>query len=412
MEGENTILDGTVSGGAAQTAEPVITPEVVSVAPPPIMPEVVATASPVAAPEVVSVSAPVITPAGEVINVDATPVAEPVVEAAPVFEAAPEAVAPVAEPVVAAETVAAAPVVETVEAVAAAPVVEAVEATAEAAPAAEPTVFQVQSQSDYFAEAFRYEPVTPEAAQPAQSTGTVFTPQSTTTFTPQQSAGTTFTPQSTTTFTPQQSAGTTFTPQSTGTVFTPRQTNDTYGANSNYGSGYGQSNYSANGGYNQSAGGYSNSGYSGYGNSGYGQNSQSGYGQTGQSGFGGNNNNYMQPGYRAASDEYSTPDYFGGVYNNDPFASYYDDEEPKRASNGLAIAALVCGIVSLVTMCSYTGFIPGIIAIILGIKGAAQCENKAMARTGMILGICGVVAGAIFIFAFILRAVDEIYSIF
>jgi hypothetical protein len=62
---------------------------------------------------------------------------------------------------------------------------------------------------------------------------------------------------------------------------------------------------------------------------------------------------------------------------------------------GLAIGALVCGILSLVLFCMWFVSIPlGIVAIILGVIGkgkAARGEagGEGLAKTGMILGIVG-----------------------
>jgi Na+-transporting methylmalonyl-CoA/oxaloacetate decarboxylase gamma subunit len=63
---------------------------------------------------------------------------------------------------------------------------------------------------------------------------------------------------------------------------------------------------------------------------------------------------------------------------------------------GLAIGALICGILSLVLFCFNIVAIPlGIVAIILGVvaRGKAQrgeAGGEGLAKTGMILGIAGV----------------------
>ena len=67
----------------------------------------------------------------------------------------------------------------------------------------------------------------------------------------------------------------------------------------------------------------------------------------------------------------------------------------------LAIGALICGILSLVLFCFWFVSIPlGIVAVILGIigKGKAQrgeAGGEGLAKTGMILGIVGLVLSAI-----------------
>lgn len=60
--------------------------------------------------------------------------------------------------------------------------------------------------------------------------------------------------------------------------------------------------------------------------------------------------------------------------------------KPKRASNGLAIASLIFGIISLVAFCCLGGFL-GIIGLILGIIALTdkQCCRKAVAIVGTIL---------------------------
>ena len=127
-------------------------------------------------------------------------------------------------------------------------------------------------------------------------------------------------------------------------------------------------------------------------------------------------NNYGQNAgytYGGANDEYSQPNFgYQSGYASDPFTSYYDEEEIPRKSNGLAIASLVCGIVSLATMCSYLGFVPGIVAIILGARGTKESGNPRMATIGLILGICGTVAGLIFFFSMFARIAAEIADYF
>ena len=194
-------------------------------------------------------------------------------------------------------------------------------------------------------------------------------------------------------------------------------------------SGFGSNAYDAGnayGGGNPYRGGNANNAYGGgntYGgvpNNGYGGNT---YGGTPNNGYGGNtygagNNVYggspVAPRQQYGGQEYSGPDYYGqNVYANDPFASsYYEDDEPKRGGNGLAIGALVCGIVSLATACSYLGIIPGIIAIVLANKAGTVAEKPTMAKVGMILGICGIVAGIIMLGSLVLRITTSLMDYF
>ena len=73
----------------------------------------------------------------------------------------------------------------------------------------------------------------------------------------------------------------------------------------------------------------------------------------------------------------------------------YQSQDPNTQSgaknaNGLAVASLVCGIISVVMMCccTYLGIILGIIAIVLGIISKDEYGNKpTMAKVGLVLGI-------------------------
>ena len=97
-----------------------------------------------------------------------------------------------------------------------------------------------------------------------------------------------------------------------------------------------------------------------------------------------------------------------GYYSNDPFSSYYyedEDDRPKMQSNGKAIASMILGISSLLMFFSCIGWIPGIIAIPLGISGLSTCRSKGMARAGMITGILGTVGGLSYLMYFILNEI-------
>lgn len=308
-----------------------------------------------------------------------------------------------------------------------APVVETVTVDAPETPKV-----MIQSQADYFASAFSYQPPTPETTPTDAATATAAAG-------PDPATG------SDSVITPIESTGGvqgSYGSQSSYGAQGGYDSQSSYGSQSSFGtqnSYNGQSSYGLQSGYDnqssygsQSAYGGQNS-YFGAGSTYGSQNtygSQSSYGSQGaygsQNSYGGAV--YQQPqttyvkdpfspaksypsgGYYPNSGEYSTPDYNPqSLYANDPFASYYDEEEmPPRLGNGLAIAALVLGIVSIVSICTRTGLVPGIIAIILGAKGAEQCENKAMAKTGMILGIGGTLAGIISIVALILQFTTSI----
>ncbi|MBO5341346.1 MAG: DUF4190 domain-containing protein [Lachnospiraceae bacterium] len=79
------------------------------------------------------------------------------------------------------------------------------------------------------------------------------------------------------------------------------------------------------------------------------------------------------------------------------------DAAPAPAGNGLAIAALICGIAGII--CCPCGIV-SVVAIILGAMGKKKCANTGMAQWGLILGIVGVVLFviAVIVFAILIAA--------
>ena len=77
--------------------------------------------------------------------------------------------------------------------------------------------------------------------------------------------------------------------------------------------------------------------------------------------------------------------------------------QPNTGSNGLAIASLVLGIVSLVLVAAFSwmlwgsiaGLCLGIVGTILGVMGRKNATGRTMATAGMILSIIGIARGAI-----------------
>ena len=78
-----------------------------------------------------------------------------------------------------------------------------------------------------------------------------------------------------------------------------------------------------------------------------------------------------------------------GTYTYDANATY--EAAPAPAGNGLAIAALICGIASILCSCVYVGILPAIAAIICGAIGKGKCPKAGMAKWGLALGIIGAV---------------------
>jgi hypothetical protein len=78
-----------------------------------------------------------------------------------------------------------------------------------------------------------------------------------------------------------------------------------------------------------------------------------------------------------------------------------------QQSQGLAIGALVCGIISIVSVCVWFLSIPlGIVAVILGIVGKGKAQRgeaggQGLAKAGLILGAIGVVLSLVLHIAFI-----------
>lgn len=68
-------------------------------------------------------------------------------------------------------------------------------------------------------------------------------------------------------------------------------------------------------------------------------------------------------------------------------------------ANGLAVAGLVLGIVSLVFAFLYTwiGLIAGIVGIILSVKGRVSVEKRGIATAGLVCSIIGTALSGIFI---------------
>lgn len=82
------------------------------------------------------------------------------------------------------------------------------------------------------------------------------------------------------------------------------------------------------------------------------------------------------------------------------------------STNGLAIASLVCGILSLVLFCLYAGIYLGIPAVICGHISLGQFKNPGNAQTGRGLAIAGLICGylGIAIFAFLIIMIFTMVS--
>jgi uncharacterized protein DUF4190 len=75
----------------------------------------------------------------------------------------------------------------------------------------------------------------------------------------------------------------------------------------------------------------------------------------------------------------------------------YNPPQPITQKQGLAIASLIVGIVSVtVGWCCYFGVVTGPVAIALGIVQLVQIKNKPNEYTGKPLAIIGIVTGAVY----------------
>ncbi|MGV9566824.1 DUF4190 domain-containing protein [Streptomyces sp. NPDC003480] len=100
-----------------------------------------------------------------------------------------------------------------------------------------------------------------------------------------------------------------------------------------------------------------------------------------------------------AASAYATPAGYG--YPVPPgYAGYGWPGVPAPPRNGLGVAAMVLGILSVCLFCLYgvVSLVLGILAVIFGIKGrkradAGEADNRGQALAGFILGIVGVVLG-------------------
>ncbi|MBY6362530.1 DUF4190 domain-containing protein [Rhodococcoides corynebacterioides] len=94
----------------------------------------------------------------------------------------------------------------------------------------------------------------------------------------------------------------------------------------------------------------------------------------------------------------------GGQYESAPqYSGNYQQQPPASPKNGMGIAALILGIISVLAFWTFGfGILLGIVAVILGIVGRNRAKrleatNKGVATTGLVFGILGIIAGAVFI---------------
>ncbi len=124
--------------------------------------------------------------------------------------------------------------------------------------------------------------------------------------------------------------------------------------------------------------------------------------------------NQPPPGYGAPPGGPGAPGYgeaptYGG-------SSGYGGPPARPPSNGIGIAALVVGIVSLFTWwIPVLGLVVAIVAVVLGIVGIrkaskGQATNKGMAIAGLVTGALGLIA-SLLVTIFFLTAADDFGSL-
>lgn len=69
----------------------------------------------------------------------------------------------------------------------------------------------------------------------------------------------------------------------------------------------------------------------------------------------------------------------------------------QQPSNGLGLASMIIGIVSIPLMCCYIGIAGGIVAAVLGFLGKAKADRGEATNRGQAIAgiICGIIAAAL-----------------
>lgn len=104
---------------------------------------------------------------------------------------------------------------------------------------------------------------------------------------------------------------------------------------------------------------------------------------------------YGQPQY--GQPQYGQPQYGQSQYGQSPYGQPPGSPLEPTRSSGLAIAAMVLGILGIITFwVPVLGAVLGLVALILGIIAVRRQAGKGMAITGIVLGTLALIGGAIF----------------
>ena len=115
---------------------------------------------------------------------------------------------------------------------------------------------------------------------------------------------------------------------------------------------------------------------------------------------------YQAPDYQSQSYQqpYQSQPYQAPQYSAQPYqASPYDMQDQPKRSSGLAIASMVCGILSVVICCGmWISWILSVVAIILGAVSLSKRQGgRGMAIAGIITAVFGLLLSiGFFIFAY------------
>ena len=108
----------------------------------------------------------------------------------------------------------------------------------------------------------------------------------------------------------------------------------------------------------------------------------------------------------APSQQYGSQPYGSQPYGTQPYGGPAFGESRPAPRNGLGIAALVLGILALLTGLFFVGAAFGLAAIVLGVLGRGrakrgQATNGGMALAGIVLGVLGLLLTALAAFGLV-----------
>lgn len=115
----------------------------------------------------------------------------------------------------------------------------------------------------------------------------------------------------------------------------------------------------------------------------------------------------LQPDYTRGEAGYPGYGMGSGDYNAQPTSYGYQPVQQPQKSNGVAVAALVLGILSLLGLVLvFPGFIFGLVALILGIVGLNKAKSiagpgsrKGMSIAGIVMGVIAMVLSGLMMYA-------------